>query len=108
MHIVVHHDSWIYLEEWLNLTRVGTLETKPGVSPTSGNLVDLLKQMKLSPATMIIHAAYESDKPDQWLSEKTGIPVVSLPFTIGGSAASVDFFYLYEDTFARMLKVASP
>lgn len=37
--IVVHHESWIYLEDYLKLNQIATLEDKPGIPPTSGHLV---------------------------------------------------------------------
>jgi len=106
--IVVHHENWIYLEDWLHLNQVATLEEKPGLPPTSGHLSEVLKQMKSSPAKIIIHAAYQSEKPSRWLSEKTGIPVVDLPFSIGGTEGAKDLFSLYDDTLQRLLKAVSP
>lgn len=102
--IVVHHESWVYLEDYLKIKQLGTLEDKPGIPPTSGHLVSLLDLMKINPAKVIIHAAYQSEKPARWLSEKTGIPSVKLPFTVGGTDAAKDLFSLYDDTFNRLLE----
>lgn len=102
--IVVHHESWIYLRDYLKLDQLGTLEDKPGIPPTSGHLSELLKLMKINPAKVIIHAAYQSPRPAAWLSGKTGIPAVTLPFTIGGTEGATDLFSLYDDTFNRLLK----
>lgn len=102
--VVVHHDAWVYLEDFLKLKQLGTLEDKPGIPPTSGHLVSLLDLMKINPAKVIIYAAYQSEKPARWLSEKTGIPSVKLPFTVGGTKAAKDLFSLYDDTFKRLLK----
>ncbi|WKE65855.1 zinc ABC transporter substrate-binding protein [Gallaecimonas kandeliae] len=101
--VVVHHESWLYLEDWLKLNQVATLEDKPGIPPTSGHLAQILTQMKEQPAKVIIHAAYQSEKPAQWLADKTGIPTVTLPFTIGGTPEAKDLFSLYDDTFKRLL-----
>ncbi len=102
--IVVHHESWVYLEDFLKLKQLGTLEDKPGIPPTSGHLVSLLDLMKINPAKVIIYGAYQSEKPAQWLSEKTGIPAVKLPFTVGGTEEAKDLFSLFDDTFNRLLK----
>jgi len=106
--IVVHHESWIYLEDYLKMEQLATLEDKPGIPPTSGHLVSILDSMKLRPAKVIIHAAYQSEKPAHWLSEKTQIPAVKLPFTVGGTEQASDLFSLYDDTFKRLLEAVKP
>jgi zinc/manganese transport system substrate-binding protein len=103
VHIVVHHKSWVYLEQWLGLINVTTLEPKPGVPASAGYLSDVLKQLQSQPAKMIIHAAYQNDRADQWLSNKTGIPAIALPFTVGGNPQAQDLFSLYDDTIERLL-----
>lgn len=102
--IVVHHESWIYLEDWLKLDKRATLEDKPGLPPTSGHLADILNLMKTSPAKVIIHSAYQSEKPARWLSEKTGIPVVTLPSTVGGTDKATDLFTLYDNILELLLQ----
>jgi len=105
LNIVVHHDSWIYLRDYLNLNQLATLEDKPGLPPTSGHLTDLLKKMQVKPAEVIFHAAYQPDKATFWLSKRTGIAAVTLPFTVGGTKQASNLYNLYEDTFNRLLKV---
>jgi len=55
---------------------------------------------------MVIRAAYNSDRPSQWLSEKAKIPAVALPFTVGGSDRAKDLFSLFDDTVQRLLDAA--
>ena len=42
MGIVVHHRSWVYLEQWLGLDELGSLEPKPGIDPSASYLAELL------------------------------------------------------------------
>jgi zinc/manganese transport system substrate-binding protein len=102
--IVVHHKNWIYLEQWLGLEEVATLEPKPGVPPSAGHLSEVLAQLHNQPAKMVIRAAYEEKRPAEWLSQHANIPIVSLPFTVGGTDAAKDLFGLYDDTIAALLK----
>jgi zinc/manganese transport system substrate-binding protein len=104
--IVVHHKAWIYLVDWLGLQEVASLEEKPGVPPSAGHLSEVLKQLKAQPARMVIRAAYQESRPDEWLSEHAHIPAVKLPFTVGGTDGASDLFGLYDDTIARLLKGA--
>ena len=102
--IVVQHKGFPYLEDWLGLKEVATLEPKPGVEPTSAHLVEVLAQLQRQPAKMVIRAAYNSDRPSQWLSERAKIPSVELPFTVGGSERAKDLFSLFDDTIQRLLE----
>ncbi len=101
--IVVQHKGFPYLEDWLGLREVATLEPKPGVEPTSSHLSEVLAQLKSQPAKMVIRAAYNSDRPSQWLSEKAKIPAVTIPFTVGGTERAKDLFSLFDDTVQRLL-----
>ncbi|MGB8338909.1 MAG: zinc ABC transporter substrate-binding protein, partial [Burkholderiales bacterium] len=67
--IVVQHKAFIYMNEWLGLKEIGALEPKPGVEPTMGHMSDLLEQLKRTPAKMVIRAAYQSERPSEFLRE---------------------------------------
>jgi zinc/manganese transport system substrate-binding protein len=104
--VVVHHLSWVYLEHWLGLERIGALEPKPGVPPTSGHLASLVDLTRSSHTLAILRAAYQDPKAGDWLSEQTGVPAVTLPFTVGGDDRSKDLFGLYDSTIDKLLAVA--
>jgi len=102
--IAVQHRSWVYLETWLGLRRVIALEPKPGVPPSSGYLAQVLEVLKKQPVKMIIRAAYEDERPSEFVGQRAGVPAVMLPYTIGGSDQAKDLYSLYDDTLNRMLK----
>ena len=101
--VVVHHKEWTYLQAWLGLHEVGSLEPKPGVPPTPAHLAQLLERMQRQPARIIIRSAYNDPKASQFLSQRSGIPAVLLPYTIGGTDKATDLFGLFDDTIARLL-----
>lgn len=101
-HIIVHHKSWIYMNDWLGLIEVAALEPKPGIPPSTEHLSDLLRKMQHNPADAIIYAAYQSSRSAHWLSEKTGIKAVELPFTVGASEGVDTLFDLFDETIKRL------
>ncbi len=101
--IVVQHHAWIYMEVWLGLKEVTPLEPKPGVPPSTGDLVQVLQKLQAQPAKLAIRAAYEDDRPTDFISEHANIPAVVLPFTVGGTDQARDLFSLYDDTINRLL-----
>jgi zinc/manganese transport system substrate-binding protein len=104
--VVVQHKGFTYLEAWLGLNEVAALEPKPGIEPTTSHLSEVLATLQRQPAKMILRAAYQSDRPSQWLAERAKIPMVTLPFTVGGTEGARDLFGLFDDTVARLLKAA--
>jgi zinc/manganese transport system substrate-binding protein len=104
--VVVHHISWVYLWDWLGLQEIGALEPRPGVPPTAAHLSELVATTKNSNTLAIVRAAYQDPKPADWLSQRTGVPAVTLPFTVGGDAQSKDLFGLFDSTIAKLLAAA--
>jgi len=98
MRLVSHHRGFSYLADWLDLDIVATLEPKPGIPASGAQLAKLLEQLTPNPPAGIIRAPFESEKPALWLSDRLGIPVIEMPFTVGGTEASTDLFELYEQT----------
>jgi zinc/manganese transport system substrate-binding protein len=101
--IVVHHQDQKYLLHWLGMKEVAALESKPGIPPSTGHLSDLLQTMQREPARMILRSAYNDPKPGNWLAERSKIPAVVLPYTVGGSIDAKDLFGLFDDTIAKLL-----
>jgi len=101
--VVVQHKAFPYLQQWLGLTEIATLEPKPGVEPSTGSLTEVLGQLQQKPAKMILRAAYNDGRSSEWLAERTKLPIVVLPFTVGGSEKARDLFSLFDDTVARLL-----
>ncbi len=102
--IVVHHKSFTYLMDWLGMKQVGTLEPKPGIPPTTSHLKNLLKELRADQADAIIRTPYDPDDASKWLSEKTGIKAVILPYTVGGDEKSGDLFALFDRTIDLLRK----
>jgi zinc/manganese transport system substrate-binding protein len=104
--VVAHHMAWIYLFDWLGMQEAGYLEPKPGVPPSSAHLNALLTQLKFKPAKMVIRSAYDPTQASEFISERVGIPMVLLPFSVGGSVRAKDLFGLFDDTIDRLLQGA--
>jgi zinc/manganese transport system substrate-binding protein len=106
MNIVVQHQAFPYLENWLGLKQVAVLEPKPGVEPTLSHLAEVAAQLKTAPAKAVLRTAYQSARPAEWLASHAGVSVVVLPFTVGGSDRAQDLFGLFDDSLAQLLKAA--
>ncbi|MBK9022331.1 MAG: zinc ABC transporter substrate-binding protein [Sulfuritalea sp.] len=102
--VVSQHKAWAYLYDWLGMREIATLEPKPGVEPSVAQLARVRDQVASSKPRMVIRAAYNSARPAEWLSAEARLPVVVLPFTVGGTPQATDLATLFDDTVARLLQ----
>ncbi len=101
--VVVYHRDFSYFINWMGMREVGSLEPKPGIPPTPVHLADLIERMKRGPAKVIVYSPYNNPRAAEFLSERANIPVVMMPFTIGGTGRAKDLFGLFDDTIDRLL-----
>jgi zinc/manganese transport system substrate-binding protein len=104
--VVVIHKDQAYLSRWLGLQQGAAIEPKPGVPPSAGHLAELVTKLSASPPRMILRNAYNDPKAAEWLSKRIEAPVVTLPFSVGGTPAAKDLFGLFDDTLDRLTAAA--
>ena len=102
--VVLYHKDFSYFINWAGMRDAGSLEPKPGIPPTPAHLGQLVEQMKRNPAKLVIYSPYNNPKAAEFLSQQANIPVVMVPFTVGGTEKAKDLFGLFEDTIERLLK----
>lgn len=102
--IITHHKSWVYLERWLNLEEVANLEAIPGLPPTATHLSRLTGRFSDGGADVIIRSPYQDAKASEWLSERTGIPEIVLPLTVGGTEGAENLYSWFDDIIERLLE----
>jgi zinc/manganese transport system substrate-binding protein len=103
--LVTYHKDLSYLFAWLGMRNAGTLEPKPGLPPSTAYLAELLAALRRAPARAVVRSAYQDPRGADWLAQQAGLPLVMLPYTVGGSARATDLFGLFDDTIARLLAV---
>ena len=97
--VIVHHDQWVYLNRWLGLNQLATLEPLPGVPPT----VKHMSALKSLPAKLVIRANFKSARGSAWLKQNSSVCEVVLPHTVGGNESSTDLIALYRSIMDLLL-----
>jgi zinc/manganese transport system substrate-binding protein len=100
--IAAYHKNWTYLEDWLGLREIATIEPKPGIPPGSQYLSQLVAELPAKGVRVILYAAYEEPRGSQFVAERIGATAVMLPFTVGGTDRASDLFGLFDDTIDRL------
>ncbi len=101
--VVVQHKAFPYLEDWLGLKEVAALEPKPGVEASVAYLGTLLARVAGAAPKMVLVAAYQSPQAAEWFGREAKVPVVVVPFTVGGNERAKDLFGLFDDTIDRLV-----
>lgn len=107
MEIVVHHRSWVYLANWAGLVEVAALEPKPGLPPSAANLAELLDVVGARNVRLIIRSTYKDAQASEWLANRTGLPYVVMPHTVGSVPEATDLFTMFDYIVATLLEAGS-
>jgi zinc/manganese transport system substrate-binding protein len=100
---VSYHKEWVYLAVWLGMEEAATIQPKPGVPPGSAYLAQLLDEMPRLKPRLIVYAAYEDQRAPEFIAEKSALPLVLLPFTVGGTDGAASLIGLFDDTIKRLV-----
>jgi zinc/manganese transport system substrate-binding protein len=103
--VVIHRDQE-YLNRWLGLVELAAIEPRPGVPPSVAYLGSLIARLGANPPRMILRNAYNDPKAAESLGSRLNVPVVLLPFSVGGTPEAKDLFGLFDDTLNRLVAAA--
>lgn len=103
--IVVQHRDWLYLFDWLGIEIAGTLEPRPGLPTTAAHLQSLKKQLQQNPARLIVHTPHQNPRAAQQFARLSSMPVLELPYTVGGTADTQSLFALFDQIIIRLTGV---
>lgn len=104
VNIVAQHEHSVYLLAWLKIHSAGIVEPEVGVPPGPGDLARIIEQVPQDNVKFVIHAAYEDPRPSKYVTDRAGIPLVKVPFTVGGTeGGGPTFADFYRDSVGRLL-----
>ncbi|MCL1067394.1 zinc ABC transporter substrate-binding protein [Shewanella olleyana] len=103
--VIAYHSSFRYLFNWLSIEQVADLEPKPGIPPSSSHLAKLVSRSQEGDVMAILVTSYQDERGANWLGERTELPVLVLPMSVGGNSDSKDLFSLYDSVLTLLTNV---
>lgn len=100
--LIVQHAFWAYLFNWLDLEKVTSMERVPGIPPTAPYLQEVLAHSRSTEVKAIVRANYEPSDAAEWLSERSDLPLVELPSTVGSFPEVTDLFSYFSEILTRL------
>jgi zinc/manganese transport system substrate-binding protein len=103
--VITYHKSFSYFADWTGLEIVDTVESKPGIPPSSKHVDDLIKLIPQEGVKAILIESYYPKKVPQYLSEKSNIPLLLLPTDT--DEAGINSYIDLIDTLIQQIKKAT-
>lgn len=94
--VLEYHRVFDYFLSYYGFTILNTLEPLPGIPPTPKHINDLINDVKKDKILYNLRAVYNPKDPSIYLSEKTGVKLITLPHDINSIKEANDIFDLYE------------
>jgi zinc/manganese transport system substrate-binding protein len=101
--VAVQHEGSLYLLNWLGIETAVTIEGPGGVAAGPARMAKLIKSLPGKQIKFVVHAAYEDPAQATQIAEAAGVPLIKVPYTIGGTEEATDIFTFYEGTIERLL-----
>lgn len=102
--VVTHHQSWRYMLDRFGMLRVGTLEPKPRVAPTTGHLTQLVERMQAQEVQLVIREPWQPPQAAEFVAERTGAMVLELSTLPGYHEGTDDIVSHFEHNFAAIAR----
>ena len=104
--IVTYHKNWIYFVQLFGLENAGTVEPKPGISPTPKHVTELVKMMRTREIRIILAANYFDEQKIRTVANRVEAEAVIVPLYVGGAQGIDDYFELVDHWVVRLLDAA--
>ena len=85
--LLTYHNNWPYFARRFRLNFAGTVESRPGVSPSAAELSRLLSKMGAENIRVIVKRPQEPNREVDFLSKKSGAQIAILSTSVGDDDA---------------------
>jgi len=88
---VADHNLWPYFAHRFGIVEVGFMEPKPGVSPTTRHLTELIKEMQEKKVKLILASPFFDPRPIRFVAGKTGARIAEMAHQVGARPGAGDY-----------------
>ena len=104
--VVTFHQAWLYFAEAAGLNIVGTIEPKPGITPSAAQVAQLIAMMKEQGVKVVIVETYNDDKLAARVAEAAGAKLLRLPDHVNGVAEATSYQTLFRYNVGKIVEAA--
>jgi len=100
--VIEYHKNYDYFLRRYDIKLLGTIETLPGIPPTSKHIASLEKMITPGSVRFILQDVYHPDDAAKLLAKKYSISVVKIPHDVGAVSEAKDIFTLFDEIIRRL------
>lgn len=100
--VVVYHESWVYLLDWLGFEKVAALEPKPGIPPSAGHVASILREIENQNVKFLLQEIYHPTSLSRRFAKKGRVKLIVLP-SMTGAEKNTDSVFDKLDTIINKL-----
>ncbi len=89
---IAYHLLFSYLAKDFGFQIVGTIEAKPGIPPSSGDIKKIIETIQKTKPDGILFTTYDPKKPVYFVSEKTRLKAILMPHDVGSLPGTENWF----------------
>jgi len=104
--VVVYHKNWSYFLELFGLEEAATIESKPGIPPSSKSVTSLVQMMHDDNVRIILAANYFDEHKVRTIADRTGAEAVVVPLFVGGVPGTETYVQLVDYWINGLVKAA--
>jgi ABC-type Zn uptake system ZnuABC Zn-binding protein ZnuA len=94
--VVVYHREWAYLLARFGIRQVDTVEDRPGIPPSPGHLVQLIRRMREEHIKVILVSSWNDRRTAERVAAEAGAKVVLLAHGAGALKGTETYFSLFD------------
>ncbi|MDP8207925.1 MAG: zinc ABC transporter substrate-binding protein [Candidatus Electryonea clarkiae] len=94
--VIVYHQHWEYLLNWLDIQTIGSIEHRPGISPSPRHTKDIINLGRSQKCVYIIAATWDNLKIAKKASERMDAPLIILPGATGAMEGAEGYLGLFD------------
>ncbi|MFA5162454.1 MAG: metal ABC transporter substrate-binding protein [Elusimicrobiales bacterium] len=102
--VVIYHSSLRYFAQRYGLDETGTVEPKPGVTPSGQYLSDLTEKMKAQGCRVILYDPWDAKKFVETLARNTGAVAVDISPAVGSPKTVASIEQRWDYTVGQVLE----
>ena len=94
--VVDDHNLWPYFARRFGIEVIGHMEPKPGITPTTKHLGELVERMRAEHARALLAAAYYDPRHARFLAAETGVPIAAMANQAGARPGTDGYLALID------------
>jgi zinc/manganese transport system substrate-binding protein len=103
---VSYHSHWPYFARRFGFRHMGTIEFKPGISPTPKHVESLIKMMKAEDVRVVVREPQYAERVPRQVAAKTGSKLVKLAIMVGGVPEAKTYMEMIDYNLRTLVEAA--